>query len=269
MTDTRIPLGRLGVGPQLADVVREARRLVGWSQRELADRAVTSQATIWRIEAGRAKALDLGLVGRVLTALGIRSELDLEGRHLTDRRRQQDGVHARLNGYLARRLTRAGWRTATGVPIGDGAPRGWIDLLGYRPADQSLLIDETKTQLDDLGALQRSLSFYEREAMAAARRLGWEPRRSFVVAVLLDTDAVIRRVRDARDLVTAAFPAPVHALRAWIEDPSSPPPRGWSIAIADPAARGATWLRPIPLGARRRASAYVDYADAASRLLTR
>jgi transcriptional regulator with XRE-family HTH domain len=269
MTDARIPLGRLGVGPQLADVVREARLLVGWSQRELADRARTSQATIWRIEAGRAKALDLALVARVLTALGIRSALDLDGRHLADRRRQQDGVHARLTGYLARRLARVGWRTATEVPIGDPVPRGWIDLLGYRPVDRSLLVEETKTQLDDLGALQRSLAFYEREATAAARRLGWEPRRSVVVAVLLDTDAVARRIRDARDLVAVAFPAPVHTLRSWIEDPASPPPCGWSIATADPAARGATWLRPIPLGVRGRPAVYVDYADAASRLLTR
>ena len=266
MTDARITFGRHGVGPQLADLVRDARRLVGWTQRELADRSGTSQATIWRIESARSRNLDLALVDRVLTALGMRGALDVDGRHLADRRRQGDGLHARLNGYLARRLVRAGWLTATEVRIG-APPRGWIDLLAYRSADGSLLVDETKTQVDDLGGIQRSIAFYEREGPSAARRLGWEPRRCRVMAVVLDTDAVARRLRDARDLVSVAFPAPVADLAAWIADPRCPPPAGWSIAAADPASRGSTWLRPVMLGSRRRLPPYADYGDAAARLL--
>ena len=266
MTDTRIALGRHGVGPQLADIVRDARRLVGWTQRELADRSGTSQATIWRIEAAKSRNLDLTLVDRVLTALGIRAALELDGRHLADRRRQGDGLHARLNGYLARRLVRASWLTATEVRIG-AQPRGWIDLLAFRPSDRSLLVDETKTQVDDLGGLQRSLAFYEREAPGAARRLGWEPRCCRVMAVVLDTDAVARRLRDARDLEGLAFPAPVADLAAWIDDPRSPAPTGWAIATADPASRGTTWLRPVMLGSRRRLPPYANYADAVARLL--
>lgn len=109
---------------QLADVVSEARRLIGWSQRELARRAQTSQATIWRIERGRSEHLDLLATERVLAALGIRATLQLEARHLADRRRQQDAVHAQINGYVARRLEQDAWRPATEVTIGDGVPRG-------------------------------------------------------------------------------------------------------------------------------------------------
>ena len=59
MSNQYLELGRRGFMPQLADVVSEARRLIGWSQRELAHRAQTSQATIWRMERGRSERLDL------------------------------------------------------------------------------------------------------------------------------------------------------------------------------------------------------------------
>jgi transcriptional regulator with XRE-family HTH domain len=265
--DTRLALGRRGFAPQLADVIGDARRLVGWTQRDLADRARTSQATIWRIERGAGPTVDLLVAERVLAALGIRATIDLDARHLADRRRQLDGVHARLNGYVARRLARLGWQTATEVPLGDGAPRGWVDTLAFRPADRALLIEESKTELPDIGALQRSLTFYEREAWAAARARGWEPRRSAVLVVVLDTDAAARRLMDARDLIASAFPAALGPLSGWLADPACVPSRGWAIASADPAVRGATWLRPTVIESRRRRAAYVDYADAARRLL--
>jgi transcriptional regulator with XRE-family HTH domain len=236
--------------PQLADVVREARILVGWTQRDLATPARTSQATIWRIEGGSAARLDMLVVERVLGALGIRASLDLDARHLDDRRSQHDGVHARLTGYVARRLGRLGWQTATEVPLGDGPPRGWIDLLAYRPEDRAMLVEETKTEIHDLGALQRSLAFYEREAWLAARRMGWRPRRVAVLLVALDAANLGRRLADNRDLVARAFPATIGEVAAWLADPRLEPPLGWGIAMADPAARGATWLRPTSLGTR-------------------
>ena len=267
MPDAHLDLGRRGFAAQLADVVREARELVGWTQRELAARAHTSQATVWRMENCLAPHLDLLVVERVLTALGIRSSIDLDARHLADRRRQRDAVHARLTGYVARRLERAGWATATEVPLGSDIPRGWIDLLGYRPADQALLIEETKTEIPDVGGLQRSLAFYEREAWGVARRLGWRPRRSAVLVVALDSVALGRRLADNRDLVIRAFPASVAGIAAWLADPVAAPPGGWGLGMADPAVRQAAWLRPTVLGSRRRPAAYADYADAASRLL--
>lgn len=265
--DTRLALGRRGFAPQLADVVRDARRLTGLTQRDLADRAHTSQASIWRIERGIGPHLDLLVVERVLAALGILASLDLDARHLADRRRQLDGVHPRLNGYVARRLARLGWQTASEVPLGGGVPRGWIDTFAYRPSDRALLVEETKSDLPDVGALQRSLTFYEREAWAVARARGWNPRRSAVVVVVLDTAAVARRIADSRDTLARAFPTPVGQLATWLGDPAGEGPRGWTMVAADPAVRGATWLRPTLLESRRRQPAYADYADAAGRLL--
>ncbi len=264
-----IDLGRRAFAPHLADVGREARQLIGWSQRELADRARTSQATIWRVETGAARHLDLLAVERVLAALGIRASLQLDARHLADRYRQRDAVHARLTGYVARRLERTGWRTVTEVPLGDDPPRGWIDLLAFRAADAALLVEETKTEIPDFGALQRSVAFYEREAWTAARRLGWSPRRSAVLVAALDSVALGHRLADNRDLVVRAFPAGIGDVAAWLSDPAREPPTGWALGMVDAAQRGAAWLRPTLLGSRRRAAAYEDYADAAARLLRR
>jgi transcriptional regulator with XRE-family HTH domain len=269
MLGKNLDFGSLGFVPKLADTIREARVLIGWSQRELADHAGTSQSTICRFESGRWAHVDLLVVERVLAVLGFRVSLQLDGRHLADRRRQLDAMHARLTGYIARRLERQGWVTALEVAIGDGVPRGWIDLLGYRAADRALLVEETKTDLPDMGGLQRSVAFYEREAVAAAQRLGWRPARVAVMVVALDTDAVARRLAENRDVVTRAFPGRVPDIAAWLRDPTRDRPRGWTLAMADPAVRGASWLQPTLLGSRRRPAAYLSYADAAARLLRR
>ena len=250
----------------VADLVKETRALLGWTQRELAARADTSQSTVQRIETA-ASSLDLAVIVEVLAAMGVRIALDLDGRHLEDRRRQRGALHGRLNGYVARRLEGDQWATATEVQLGEGVPKGWIDVLAYREADRSLIVEESKTEIGDLGALQRSLSFYAREAWSAAAQLGWRPVRLVVVLVALDTVAVARRLADERDLVARVFPGRVADAAAWLRDPGRQAPTGWVLATADPARRRAAWLGATTLGTRRRPPAYDDYAQAASRLL--
>lgn len=260
MTST-IDLRGSTLSPALADLVRESRHLAGWSQRELAARAGTSQATIWRIETARSGHLDVAVVERVLVALGVRTRLTIDARHLDDRRRQQDFGHARLNPYVERRLVRDGWLTATEVQIGDPEPRGWIDTLAFRPADRALLVEETKTEIPDAGGLQRSLAFYERASWAVARRLGWHARTVHVLVVCLDTAAMRARLADNRGWLGSTFRGLVDDTQAWLRDPSRPAPTGWTLALADPASRSALWLG----GARRERrtpAPYRDYADA-------
>ena len=266
-TTETIDLGTTDVVRRVARLVRDTRNLVGWSQRELAARAGVAQATVCRVESGTAGSLDIVTTGRLFAALGLRAHIDVDDFRLDDRRRQQDGVHAQVNGFVARRLERWGWRTAMEVLIGDGNPRGWIDLLAYREADRALLVEETKTDIPDMGGLQRSVAFYERMAMSAARRLGWWPRHVAVLVVLLDSEAVARRLVDNREIVRRAFPVPIREMSAWLADPECPMPNGWAMGTCDPASRAAAWLRPTTLGSRRLAPAYRGYADAAARLL--
>lgn len=269
MPDRIVSLADAGLRGEIGRLIRDSRLLIGWTQRELADRADTSHTAIWRLETARPGPVDLAMVERVLKALGMRPSLGIDDRHLADRRRQRDGVHAVLNGYAARRIARlGGWEPpATEVQIGAEVPRGWIDLLAFRPADRSLLVDETKTDIPDMGGLQRSVAFYEHEAPRVAEALGWRPLRTIVLVLGLDSRQFGRRLADNRDLVRSAFPGDVARVAAWLVDPAAPRPRGWTLAVADPASRGERWLRPTTLGPRRRPPAYEDYADAARRLL--
>ena len=269
MTDVTLRLDEDWFPDALARAIREARRLIGWSQAELAERAGTSQSTISRLEAGRGNATDLGVHRRVIAALGIRGTLALDALHLHDRRRQRDPVHARLVAYVARRLERAGWLVATEVPIGDRVPRGWIDVLAFRPADQAGIISELKGDLPDLGGLQRQVGFYQRAAGWAARPLGWTFERTAVLVGALDSRAIADRLADNRPLVMRAFPGRLEDLDAWIRSPTAVKPQGPTLAMVDPLARRGTWLhRPVSDRSRRQ-PAYTDYADAAARLRRR
>ena len=267
MSDITIDLTRSRLGSELGRVIRDARRLIGWSQRDLATRVGASQAAIWRLETGQPGRVDLALVEHVLEALGMRGSIGIDGRHLEDRRRQRDGLHAVMNGFSARRLDRLGSSTATEVQIGDQHPRGWIDLMAFRAEDRALVIEEVKTDIPDMGGLQRSLSFYAREARSVAAGLGWQARSVVVLVVGLDSEAMARRLADNRAIIDQAFPGSVPVMAAWLADAGAPEPRGWTLAVVDPTVRGDAWLRPTTLGARRRPPAYRDYADAAGRLL--
>jgi hypothetical protein len=152
------------------------------------------------------------------------------------------------------------------VPIGDPVPRGWIDTRAFRDLDEWLLVEEVKTEILDIGAIQRSLAFYQREAMGAARRIGWRPRGVAVLLLALDTMAVASRIADSRDLLGQAFPVPAASTLSWLCDATEPPPREWTLAVCDPASRRQDWLRPSAVVSRRR-PAYEDYRDAARRLL--
>jgi len=252
MVATRYPVTSPELVAAIGRLIRRSRTLAGWTQRELAARARTSQATVWRIETAQPEPVDLATVARLLDALGLRAALEIDDHLFRDRERQRDGVHAVLNGASARWLGRHAWTPATEVQVGSPAPKGWIDILAFREADRALLVEETKTDLPDFGGLQRRLAFYVREARDCARLLGWEPARVAGLVIGLDSQTLAERLQRNRDLLAEAFPTPVDRMAAWLRDPAAEPPRGWTFALADPASRAEPWLRPIPGGTRRR-----------------
>ena len=205
---------------------------------------------------------------RILGALGVRGGLALDAPHLRDRRRQRDAVHARLVAYVARWLERVGWHVATEVPIGHPIPKGWIDLLAYRPVDRALLIAELKGDLPDVGQVQRQVGFYARAAASVARPLGWRFEQLAVVVLALDSEAVAERVASNRSLIGHAFPGRVVDLEAWVRSAGARLPDGPTLAFIDPASRRSRWL-VRPTAGRQRVAAYANYADAASKLRVR
>ena len=131
--------------------------MLGWTQQELAQRAHMSQGTVSAIENGRVSNLTFSRAERLLAAMGTRLVASVDAPFLGDRQRQREPAHARCSAHVASRLRRAGWQVATEVEVGGDRSRGWIDVLAFHPATGWLLVVEIKTEIRDLGGIERFL----------------------------------------------------------------------------------------------------------------
>lgn len=158
-------------------------------------------------------------------------------------------------------MRQAGLATAREVEVVHGRSHGWIDLLAFDPRTGTLLIVEVKTRIDDLGAIERQLGWYERSAFALAENLGWHPRRSATWLLVLASEEVDTSVRVTRDALRPAFPARAPEMSRLLGGSTEGYARG--LAMIDPASRRRDWLIKTRLDGRRSVAPYVDYADAA------
>ena len=153
------------------------------------------------------------------------------------------------------------------VETSTGRAHGWIDLLAFEPRSRTLVIVEVKTRLDDIGAVERQLVWYERDARRVAADHGWHAGVATTWLLLLASDEVERQIAIQRHLLGATFAGRARAMNAALEDPSTLPHRG--LALIDPTSRRHRWLIPSRADGRRTPSPYADYADAAARLAAR
>jgi transcriptional regulator with XRE-family HTH domain len=242
-------------------IIRDLRLALGWSQRQLAASAGVSQAWVCEVERGRCPDVSIDTIDALLSAMGATLVVDVKAPFLADSR-QRDVAHVRCSSHVANRLERAGWKVAREVEVGGDRSRGWIDLLAWHPGTGVVLVIEIKTELHDLGAIERTLGWYEREAWAAARRLGWRPRGVVGCLMVLSTHVVERRILDNHAAIDRAFPLRARHLAALVADgqqPRSSDRRG--IALIDPRSRRDAWVRPSRLDGRRTPAPYADYAD--------
>jgi transcriptional regulator with XRE-family HTH domain len=231
------------------------------TQQALADAASVSRSLIAEIEAGRANP-SLDVVARIGDALGL--ELQLSGRPpILMGTLPQDIVHARCSGYVDRRLRASGWHTRREIEIADGRSHGWIDILAFDPWTGVLLIVEVKTRLDDIGAIERQIGWYERRAIDAADRLGWQPASMSSWLLLLASDEVDDALRRYRDLARIAFPRRAADMRIDVLQPTRIPSTPRGLALIDPSSRRRDWLLPSRSDGRRTEAPYRDYAHAA------
>ena len=241
--------------------IASLRGMIGWTQKELGARAGMSQSEVSRVERGHLDELTFETAERLLAAMGARLMTSVEAPFLGDRQRQREPAHARCSAHVATRLRRAGWEVATEVEVGGDRSRGWIDVLAYHPATGWLLVIEIKTEIHDLGAIERSLGWYERDAFVAARRFGWQPTRSLGCLLLLATVANDARAAANREPIGAGFPVRARELAGLIEGERGPARLGRAVAMIDPLSRRAAWARPLRIDGRRQPAPYQDYAD--------
>lgn len=245
----------------LGAAVFDLRKVIGWTQEELGARVGMSQSEVSRVEHGRLVDLSFESAERLLTAMGARIVISVDAPFLGDRKRQREPAHARCSAHVSSRLRRAGWEVATEVEIGGDRSRGWIDVLAYHPGTRLLLVIEIKTEIRDLGAIERALNWYEREAMIAARRFGWQPRGRLGCLLLLATDANEARAAANREPLLVGFPVRARDLAGAIDRTGGSKDGGRALAMIDPVSRRAAWLRPLRIDGRRSPAPYADYAD--------
>jgi hypothetical protein len=129
-----------------------------------------------------------------------------------------------------------------------------------------VLVIEVKTRIDDLGAIERQLGWYERSAFEVARRLGWRPRRVIGWLLVLATGEVEDVLRSNRDLMARAFPNRARQMSGLL-DMTDAEFQGRGAALIDPHSKCRAWLIPSRLDGRRSNAPYLGYADAAPQLV--
>lgn len=244
-----------------ARLCRETRLMLDITQAEVAAAVGMSRAYIAGIESGRVNP-SLEIVDRMGAALGLELQLVGRGPIVLNGPIQRDAVHAWCSGYVGRRLGRSGFDVRREVTIVQGRTRGWVDLLAYDPRRQLLLVVEIKTWIDDLGAIERQLDWYEREAPSIAREFGWRPLRISSWLLALATADVDDALRRNRDVIDAAFPERARNLARLLTGEEQPAGRG--VALVDPHSRRRNWLVPTRIDGRRSMAPYVGLADARS-----
>jgi transcriptional regulator with XRE-family HTH domain len=244
-------------------LVRDGRLAARWTQQELERRSGVSQSRLSRIERGECRSVRFVEVDRLFVAVGVRYRLDVSlppGHRVVD-----DAVHVRCATAVQRRLEVAGWVVRREVEIGSDRSRGWIDVLAFHPATRLLLVIEIKTELHDLGAVERSLNWYVREAARAAAGFGWRPTAVASALLVLATDANDQAMRSIRPVLSVALPGRAIALRDLVGTGRSSGPQRF-VATIDPRSRRRQWLMPTILDGRRSPAPYADYIDAALQL---
>jgi transcriptional regulator with XRE-family HTH domain len=241
--------------------VLSLRQALGWTQFELGHKAGISQAMVSAIENARVGDLTFSRAEALLAVMGARLVVSVDAPFLRDRQRQREPAHARCSAHVTARLRRSGWQVATEVEVGSDRSRGWIDVLAWHPQGGLLLVIEIKTEIHDLGAIERSLGWYEREAWVASRRIGWRPRRSMGCLLLLATDLNDVRVGANREPFAVGFPVRARDLNIVIADGLETSVEGRAVAMIDPLSRRNDWLRSLRADGRRSKAPYADYAD--------
>lgn len=246
-----------------AELCRDTRTLLDITQAELAAAVGVSRSSIAGIETARVNAT-LDVVMRIGDVLGL--DLEIVGRSPSVIDPRPSGVvHGRCSAYAGRRFGRHGWSIRREVEIIHGRSHGWIDLLAFHPGSATLVIVEIKTRLDDLGAIERQLAWYERAAREVAATMGWRPVTIVSWLLLLNSEEVELSLRRERELLRAGFPERASQMRP-VLDGGRPSGSGRGLALIDPSSRRAAWLIPTSLDGRRSPAVYRDYTDAVRRM---
>ncbi len=245
------------VRASIGSAIRSARLDRGWTQADLGAAASASRSMVAAIELG-ARDASLEALQRVAQALDGELVVELRAPLVVGRSDQRDAAHATCVAAVRRWLMRHGYECLVERPIVDGRIRGWIDVLGFRHDSSRLLVVEIKTELRDLGGLQRQVGWYARDARGAVAALGWRSREVVVLVAFLATAENDAQMATQREAITGSFPVRGRALDRALGGGPYP---GWGLTMIDPRRRGGRLWMGLRLDGRRSEAPYASYAD--------
>ena len=211
------------------------RRRLRWRQRDVADRAGVSQATISSLERGMIDRTPLRTVRMVLDALDATAWLEVSWRggiiaRLLDER------HAALLGAVAGSLASWRWDTVPELSYSEYGERGSIDLVAWHAGSRTLLIVEVKTELVSVEATLRKLDEKVRLGpRIVGERLGWRPAAVARLLVLPSDRTQRRHVQRHAPVLDRALAVRGRAIRGWLRDPQGPVAGLWFVSTAEAA----------------------------------
>jgi transcriptional regulator with XRE-family HTH domain len=215
---------------RIGRIVRALRRRRGWRQLDLATAARCSQTLISLVERGHIDSLSLRALRQILTALEVRSVLELSWRG-TALDRLLDEDHARLVAAVAAHLRRLGWLVELEVTYSEYGERGSIDIFAFHAASGTLLVVEVKTDLPSTEATLRKLDEKVRLAADVAQaRFGWHARSVARIVVMPDTSTLRRRIAQHAGVFDQSLPVRGVDVRSWLRAPSGPMSGLWFLS---------------------------------------
>jgi transcriptional regulator with XRE-family HTH domain len=243
-----------------ATVVRTSRRARRWTQRQLAAALGVAQSHVVRIERAQEPDLSFFLAGRALEVLGGRLDVRFIGAP-GGPAPQRDRAHARCVAYVARQLERAGFTVATEVEVGEGRWRVFADVLAFHPRERVLLVIEVKTEIHEVGDIDRQIGIAERGASDAAGERGWRPRAVAGLLLILATVENDRRLADNRPYFDHRYRRRARDIQPLLDGLPTDIRRGErGLAMIDPATRRRAWLLAAAIDGRRAPARYPDRA---------
>lgn len=199
------------------------RHRLGWRQEDLGRRCGMSQTAVSRVERGVVAGVPIGLVERLVVALG--GELDMRVRWRGEELdRLLDATHAAIGETLVEILTGLGWECAVEATFAIRGELGSVDVLGWHPPTGRLLVVESKSVVPDLQKMLGSLDRKVRLAREIAAQRGWRSTGVARAIVLAGTTRNRARAERFGTTLRAVLPDDGRTLRRWLARPEGRDP---------------------------------------------
>ncbi|MGH2428951.1 MAG: helix-turn-helix domain-containing protein [Candidatus Limnocylindria bacterium] len=218
---------------RVGSLARAVRHRLGWTQKQLANRAGVSQKLVSLFECGRLEELTVRSARRIGQTLEI-------GLPFAPRWRGGDGVrlldsdHAALVNRVVATLRTDGWEVIVEYTFNHYGDRGSVDVIAWHAGERSLFIIEVKSRLLDM---QETLAALGRKTRVVpgllARERGWHP--AYLGVALVMSSLTANRAAVARNGATfdATFPQRTVDARRWVRRPSGPLAALWFVSSSN------------------------------------